>query len=140
MLTKRKREANDWKIPRIWRAALYLYEPAGTEAEESGRGSLIDRQRLLCRCAATVLHAEVVDEFVDIQPPGNLRPGLSRLLTRVDQDPQLDYLIVSSRHRLVDDRDRLFELAWRLGLAGTVMVPADVADEFPWTGDTPSRP
>jgi hypothetical protein len=56
------------------------------------------------------------------------------------QGQRLDYLIVSSRDRLAGDCDEAFEVAWRLGLAGTVVVPVDAEHEIPWTGATsPSR-
>jgi hypothetical protein len=140
MLTRRKREVDDWKMPRIWRAAIYLSELSPGEVDGPRKQLSIDQQRLLCRCAATVLHAEVVREFVDYGPLMRPRPVLAWLLDLAGQDQRLDYLIVSSRDRLVRDCDEAFEIAWRLGFAGTVMIPADVEDEFPWTGAaSPSR-
>jgi Resolvase, N terminal domain len=139
MLTKRQREKQDWDRPRIWRAAIYLSEPSTSKDDRASRTPSIDRQRLLCRCAATVLHAEVVDEFVDMQYVALTRPGLHQMLERVGQNPGLDYLIVPSMDRLVGDGDEAFETAWRLGFAGTVVIPADAEHEFPWTGSTPSR-
>lgn len=135
MLTRRKREESDWvPLPRIWRAAIYLREPehGGTDLPLSGPS--VDRQRVLCRCAATVLHAEVVGEFVDFAAFRPARSGLHGMLDLAGQDRRLDYLIVSSLDRLAGDRDEAFEIAWSLGFAGTVVIPADAEHEFPWTG------
>lgn len=137
MLTRRKREENDWKIPRVWRAAIYLREPGKGETNRAGHVPSVNYQRLCCRCAATVLHAEVDGEFVDERQSSPSRPGLRRMLERAGQEPRIDYLIVSSLDRLAVDRDEAFEIAWRLGFAGTVCIPADAEGEFPWT-DTPS--
>ncbi len=136
MLTKRNRKESDWKMPRIWRAILYLREPESDE-RTSPREPSIGQQRLLCRCAATALHAEVDGEFVDERQSSPSRPGLRRMLERASQEPRIDYLIVSSLDRLADDRDEAFEIAWRLGFAGTVWIPADAEGDFPWT-ETPS--
>jgi hypothetical protein len=135
MLTRRKREYRDWvPLPRVWRAAIYLREPNPMDANYPHNVPSIDQQRLLCRCAATVLHAEVIGEFVDERRVAPLRPGLRQVLDLAGQDRRLDYLIVSSQDRLAGDRDEAFEIAWRLGFAGTVVIPADAEDEFPWTG------
>lgn len=137
MLTKRKREEDDGKTPRVWRAAIYLRKPEPGDADRPSRRPTIDKQRLLCRCAATVLHVVVIGEFVDEGPFMSSRPELHRLLELADQGRRLDYLIVSSLDRLAGDRDEAFEVAWRLGFAGTVVIPADAEHEFPWTGATP---
>ncbi len=134
MLTRRKREERDWvPLPRIWRAAMYLSTDGTEEMRLLANVPSIEQQRVLCRCAATVLHAEVIGEFIDWQLVSS-RPGLRQVLELAGQDPRLDYLIVSSLDRLAGDRDEAFEIAWRLGFAGTVVIPADAEDEFPWTG------
>jgi hypothetical protein len=139
MLTKRKREERDEKIPRIWRAAIYLREPDEGETSDLGNVPSVNKQRVSCRCAATVLHAEVVGEFVDTAGGSHSRPGLRRMLELAGRDQRLDYLIVSSLDRLADDRDEAFEIAWRLGFEGTVVIPVDAEGEFPWTpGVSPS--
>jgi hypothetical protein len=134
MLTRRKREMPD-QGPRVWRAAIYLCKDGIEEMQPLDGVPSIDQQRMLCRCAATVLHAEVMDEFTDGQFIGP-RPGLQQVLELAGKDPQLDYLIVASRDRLTADPDEAFEIAWRLGFAGTVIVPADEEHKFPWTGAT----
>jgi hypothetical protein len=134
MLTRRKREERDWvPLPRIWRAAIYLCADGTEEMQPLDGVPSIDQQRLLCRCAATVLHAEVVGEFTDGQFIGP-RPGLQQVLELAGKDPRLDYLIVASLDRLMAGLNEAFEIAWRLGFAGTVVVPADAEHEFPWTG------
>jgi hypothetical protein len=139
MLTRRKREVNDWKIPRVWRAAIYLREPSRGEKNRKGHVPSIHYQGVVCRCAATVLHAEVVGEYVDRQLDFPSRPAVDAVLRLARTDARLDYLIVSSLDRLVGDGDEAFATAWWLGFAGTVVIPADAEDEFPWTGSTPSR-
>jgi hypothetical protein len=139
MQTRRKREDHSWEMPRVWQAAIYLRGPSLNDTDDPQRNvPPIRQQRALCRCAATVLHAEVIGEFVDKQWfSQSPRPGLRRMLELASRDRRLDYLIVSSRDRLAGDCDEAFEVAWRLGLAGTVVVPADAGNEFPWTGATP---
>jgi hypothetical protein len=140
MLTRRKREERDSEIPWVWRtAAIYLCESGMDKMGQPRDVPSIDQQRLLCRCAATELHAEVIGEFVDQRLVSPSRPGLRRVLELAGQDRRLDYLIVSSRDRLAVDCDEAFEIAWRLGFEGTVVIPADVEEEFPWTGSAPSR-
>jgi hypothetical protein len=137
MLTKRKHEERDWvPLPRVWRAAIYLRRTGPYAQDKPHTPPSIDRQRLLCRCAATVLHAEVIGEFVDVQMSTSLRPGLREMLAYVSER-KLDYLVVSSMDRLTVDRDEAFEIAWRLGFAGTVVIPADAGGEFPWTDTAP---
>ncbi len=138
MLTRRKREESDWvPLPRVWRAAIYLSTDGDEEMRRLVDVPSIEHQRVLCRCAATVLHAEVIGEFIDWELVPS-RPGLRQVMELASQDPRLDYLIVSSRDRLVNNYDQAFEIAWRLGFAGTVVIPANAEHEFPWTGK-PSR-
>jgi hypothetical protein len=137
MLTRRKREHRDWMpLPRVWRAAIYLCKDGIEEMQSPDTVPSIDQQRLLCRCAATVLHAEVIGEFADRQFIGP-RLALQEVLELARKDPRLDYLIVASLDRLTADPHEAFEIAWRLGFAGTVVIPADAEHEFPWTGKTP---
>jgi hypothetical protein len=127
-------------LPRIWRAVVYLSETQpGKPGASSGEPS-IEQQRVLCRCAATVLHVELVREIVDRWPHSPERPGIEKVkeLT-LDGDSRIDYLIVSSLDRLASNLDEAFHLAWFLGFAGTVMFPADAAHEFPWTGRSPGH-
>jgi hypothetical protein len=67
MPTRRKREDHSWELPRVPRAAIYLCEFGTYEPDLLRNAPSIDQQRGLCRCAAAVLHAEVVGEFVDQQ-------------------------------------------------------------------------
>lgn len=100
----------------------------------------VNGQGVLCRAAATALRAEVIGEFVDRQQELPWRVGLRQIMELAGHERGLDYLIVSSRDRLSSDYDEAFELAWRLGFARTVVVPADWAYEFPWTwAKEPSR-
>lgn len=140
MLTKRKHEEHDWVLPRAWRAAIYLNQPEPEDSEESRNELSIGQQLLLCRCVATALRAEVVDEFVDRRLTLPSRPGLRQMMELVSQSRRLDYLIVSSRDRLASDCDEAFEVAWRLGLADTVVISAIDELLYPWTPEPlPSR-
>lgn len=134
MLRRRKREENDWELPPVWRAAIYLRVTGIDDIDQLCNVPSIDQQRSHCRCAATALRAEVISEFVDDWLVSPSRLGLRRMLVLACQDQRLDYLIVSSLDRLTGDGDEAFEIAWRLGFAGTVVIPADAECEFPWTG------
>jgi hypothetical protein len=137
MQIKRKREEPDREIPwKKWRAAIYLREPAD-EWDIPLNEPSIDQQRALCRCTASVLNAEIVGEFVDKWRTDPSRPGLRQVLDLTLQEPRLDYLIVSSLDRLVSCIDEAFELAWWLGFASTVVIPANGEKGFPWTGTPP---
>jgi DNA invertase Pin-like site-specific DNA recombinase len=135
MPTTNQHETYDQEKPK--RAAIYLREHGTDEWDIPLSGPSIDQQRLLCRCAATVLHAEVIDEHIEEPTSSTLRPGLRLVLKLAGQNQRLDYLIVSSWDRLADDHDEAFEIAWRLSLEGTVVIPVDADDKFPWTGATP---
>jgi hypothetical protein len=108
------------------------------EKNRKGHVPSIHYQGVVCRCAATVLHAEVVGEYVDRQLDSPSRPAFDAVHRLVRGEARFDYLIVSSMDRLVGD-DEAFETAWWFGFAGIVVIPADAEDEFPWTGLTPSR-
>ncbi len=135
MPTTDQHETEDQGESRIWRAVIYLCKDGIEEMQPLDGVPSIDQQRLLCRCVATVLNAEVIGEYSDAQFIGP-RLGLQEVLELARKDPQLDYLIVASLDRLTADPDEAFEIAWRLGFAGTVIVPANAA-QFPWTGTTP---
>jgi hypothetical protein len=135
MPTTDQHEAEDQEKSRVWRAVIYLCKDAVEEMQPLDDVPSIDRQRLLCRDTAAVLHAEVIGEFADRQFIG-FRLALHEVLELARKDPQLDYLIVASRDRLTADPNEAFEIAWRLGFAGTVIVPADAGHKFPWTGAT----
>lgn len=122
-LKRQNIDERDQETPRVWRAANYLCEPGAKNADGRNSEPSIVRQRMLCRCAAKWLRVEVVGEFVDIQPYVSLRPGLHQAL-EFAHERRLDYLIVSSLDRLASNEDEAFEVAWRLGHAGTVPMPA----------------
>lgn len=124
MFRRHNRDERNQGMPRGWRAAIYLVEPDPKEASGPIGAPSIARQRVLCRCAATWLRAEVVGEFVDTQPHVSLRPGLHQAMESA-QAQRLDYLIVSSLDRLASSYDEALEVGWRLGQAGTVPMPAE---------------
>jgi hypothetical protein len=126
-------DERDQEKPRIWRAAIYLGGRDGKSGKGSNLGLSIHEQRTLCRSAAHWRRVHVVDEFVDTKPHESLRPGLQKALEAA-QKKRLDYLIVSSMDRLTDDANVAFEVAWRLGHAGTVPVPAEAECELVCVG------
>ena len=121
MRNKRKREEHGRERPRRKRAAIYLRELGDSETHLIKVPS-INTQRRFCHCEAKDLHADVVDEFVDLAGTPLPHPGMERLLDRLDKEPRLDYLIVYSLDRLVPERDGAFLIGWALGSAGTVLV------------------
>jgi hypothetical protein len=136
MLTKRNREEIGREIPRRRQAVIYLYESGRDETHPSDGEPSIDQQRQRCRHMATLLNVDVVREFAETRALSLLLPGLREVLVLAFWE-KLDYLIVSSLDRLGDDLDEAFEIAWRLGFAGTLVVRADEEHTFPRTGETP---
>lgn len=134
MLTKRTRKTEDEEAPSTWRAVIYMREPERDETSKLDKRLSVNNQRLAGRCAATVLNAEVVGEILETADTSLSRFGLERVMDLVNQEHRIDYLIVSSLDQLADDWEEAFEIAWRLGFAGTVVIPVDAAHEFPWTG------
>lgn len=130
MQNRRKRETHD-QVSRGGRAAIYLCKDGIEEMQPLDGIPTIDQQRQHCRRAATVLDANVVGEFTDGQFIGP-RPGLEQVIQLACGNPGLDYLIIASRNRLMADPDEAFDIAWRLGSTGTVIVPANAESEFPW--------
>lgn len=119
-----------------WRAAVYLCKDGIEEMQPLDGVPSIEQQRVLCRHTAAALDAEVIGEFADGQFIGP-RLGLQAVLELTREEQRLDYLIVSSLDRLASCVDDAFEVAWWLGFASTVVIPADGEKGFPWTGTPP---
>jgi len=120
MLLKRiTKDERDQEEPRIGRAVIYLCAP---DAKDGVTEPSVARQRALCRHEAKRLQVEVVSEFVDTRKYGPLRPGLHKVLEAA-QERRLDYLIVWSLDLLADFDEDAFEVAWKLGHAGTIPMP-----------------
>lgn len=136
MLKKLIGKVRDQDEPQIPRAAIYL---RGLEDETAKRINVPSThyQRAACQYAAKALHANVVGEFNDVAG-APLQPDLERLMTLIEEEPRLDYLIVYALDRLTHGRDRAFALGWCLGSAGVTLVNADTDDVRPWTSG--SRP
>jgi DNA invertase Pin-like site-specific DNA recombinase len=126
MLKQLIRKVRDQEKPRIPRAAIYL---RGLEDEMVKRVNVPSThyQRAVCRDTANALHAEVVDEFVDLAGMPLPHPDMERLLASIDEK-RLDYLIVYSLNQLTRGRNRAFALGWRLGSAGVTLVNANAED------------
>lgn len=123
-LRRINKDKRDQEEPRVWRAAIYLYEPDAVGRAAGKMNASIVRQRELCRFEAARLRAEVVGEFVDVGLHAPLRSGLHMALETA-QDQRVDYLIVASLDHLLDGMEGdAFEVAWRLGHAGTFPIPA----------------
>jgi hypothetical protein len=123
-LKKINKDERDQEERRVPRAAIYLREPAEAEDDDDGDELSIAQQRVLCRHEARRLEAEVVGEFVDDWPQLPLGPGLHMALEAA-QEKRLDFLIVSSMDQLIRGPQSTFEVAWRLGHAGTFPIPSD---------------
>lgn len=120
MFLKRiNKDKRDREKSRVWRAAIYLCEP---DAKNGETEPTVTEQLRLCRHEAKRLEAEVVGEFLDTRKYGFLRPALHQAL-EIAQERRLDYLIVWSLDLLADLPGDVFEVAWRLGHAGTVPMP-----------------
>jgi hypothetical protein len=129
-------ETEDQKKPQ--RAAIYLSEPVPSDLDEPRDELSIDLQIVLCRCAAEAMQFEVVGEFADTQADLALRPGLRKAM-KVAREQRLDFLVVSSLERLGDSYYDIVRVAWHLGLAGIVPVPAEVGLESVPAKARPSR-
>jgi len=127
-LRRINQDKRDREEPRVWRAVIYLYEPDAVGRTAGKKEASIVRQRALCRFEAARLGAEVVGEFVDVGLHAPMRSGLHMALETA-QEQRVDYLIVASLDHLLDGiEDGAFEVAWRLGHAGTVPIPANSGD------------
>jgi hypothetical protein len=134
MPTPNQHEEHDQETPQVRRAVIYLREPVEGETNRTGVVPSIDQQRVLCRYMATGLQAEIIGEMTDLRRYSPYRPGLRKVLAAARRNERVDYLILSSWDRLADTTDGALEIAWHLAFVGTVVVPADVEYEFPWTG------
>ena len=132
-MTRQEPEEHERETPEVCRAAIYLCGPELDDRNQLGDVPPIEKQRLHCRRVATVIDAEVVGEFVDESMSAPWRSGLHEALLLAAEGRPLEYLIVYSRERLASDCTEMFDVAWRLGLAGTAVIAADEHYEMPWT-------
>ncbi|HWY18460.1 MAG TPA: recombinase family protein [Solirubrobacteraceae bacterium] len=89
----------------------------------------MDQQEVLCGYAAKALEVEVIGQFADTRADLASRPGLEQVL-EIAQTQRLDFLIVSSLERLADNCHDAVWVAWHLGRAGTIPLPAGVGCEL----------
>lgn len=122
MPTANQHETEDQERSR--RAVIYLSEPVPNGLDEPRDELTIDQQLALCRYAARVLQVEVVGEFANTRVDLALRPGLHQAM-QAARTESLDFLL----ERLADDYYDTVKVAWHLGRAGTVPVPAEVGSE-----------
>jgi hypothetical protein len=113
-----------------WRAVIYLSEPVPNYLDEPRDELSIDQQLVLCRCVAAVMQYEVVGEFTDSRADLASRPGLRQMIEAVETQ-RIDFLIITSLERLADSYHDITRIAWKLGRAGTVPVPAEVGIGLP---------
>jgi hypothetical protein len=121
-----QQEELDQGAPRIRQAIIYLSEVCQPGSEGSQFELPINWQRMRCRNTAATLHLEIIGEFVDLwfhDPRSELLRALDIAETR-----RPNYLIVSSHDRLEGTQDHTFEVAWRLGRSGTVVILGDGDD------------
>lgn len=136
MPTPNQHETEDQEKPR--RAAIYLSEPVPDCLDEPRDELSIDHQLVLCRCVAKALQLEVIGVFADPRDDLALRPGLRQALAAAEMQ-RPDILIVSSLERLAESYHDIVKIAWKLGRAGTIPVPAEVGCEFLPAKVRPSR-
>lgn len=118
------------------RAVLYLrvstLEQASTDYDEDGYS--LHAQRDACRRAAERLNAEVIEEYVDRGKSARSvdRPELQRMLRRIRQDRDVDYVIVHKVDRLARSRADDIEIVLTLRRSGAALVSAtENIDETP---------
>ncbi len=125
-------EEHDRETPEVVRAAIYLCGPEPSDADQIRDVPPIDQQRVHCRIAAAIMHAEVVREFVDESKSAPWRPELHSMVLMAGEGRPLDYLIMYSKDLLANDCTEMFDIAWRLGLAGTAVIAIDENDLSAW--------
>lgn len=108
------------------RALLYLRVSTKEQAMRSGdpEGYSLPAQREACLRKAQSLGAAVVDEFVD-KDTGTLvdkRPAMQRLLARVAEERNFDYVIVHKLDRLARNRLDDAHMTVTLEAAGATLV------------------
>jgi hypothetical protein len=139
MQTKPNHEERHERKPRMRRAAIYLCIDGTEEMEPLDNVPSIDQQWMICRCAAAAIPAAIIGEFVDRQLVSPSRPGLRAVLELADT-AELDFVVVASLDRLTCDVNEAFDIAMRLFLAGTCVMPASLEYRFPWTTASHRQP
>jgi len=125
-------EEHDWE-PETCRAAIYLCGLKPCNADETRDVPPIYQQRVHCRCAAAIMHAEVVREYVDESTSMPWRPELHSMVLMASEDRTVSCLIVYSKDLLARDCTEMFDVAWRLGVSGTSVIAIDENDLSAWT-------
>jgi hypothetical protein len=123
-------EAHEEK-PEVVRAVIYLCGPEPGNEDQMRNIPPIHQQRVGCRIAAATMHAEVVREYVDESKSAQWRPELHNMVRAVGEP--VNYLIVYSKDLLANDCTEMFDVAWRLGVAGTGVIAIDENDLSAWT-------
>ncbi len=118
------------------RAVIYLRVSTTGQADTdySAEGFSIPAQREACLRAAERLEASVVDEYVDRGESARsaARPALQRLLKRLSQDQDVDFVIVHKVDRLARSREDDVAIALAIRKSGAQLVSAtENIDETP---------
>jgi hypothetical protein len=119
--------------PEVARAVIYLCGPEPGSKDQVRDIPPIYQQRMSCRIAAAVMHAEVVREYVDESRSTPWRPELHNMVRMVGEGRPVDYLIVYSKDLLANNSTDMYETAWCLGVAGTSVIAIDENDLSAWT-------
>jgi site-specific DNA recombinase len=110
------------------RAVLYLRVSTKEQAQRGGEaeGYSIPAQRQACQRKATDLGAEVIEEYIDAGASARSadRPALQRLLTRLTNAGDVDYVIVHKVDRLARDRADDVAIGLTIHKARAVLVSA----------------
>lgn len=117
-------EEHGWESE-VCRAAIYLRGPEPGNADQMRVVPPICQQRLLCRCLAAMMCAEVVGEFVDEPTTAPSRSKSKDVLWLAAKGRPVDCLIVYSKELLASDCNEVCDVAWRLGNSGAAVMAAD---------------
>lgn len=119
--------------PEVTRAVIYLCGPEPGNEDQMRDIPPTYQQRVSCRIAAAVMHAEVIGEYVDESRSVPWRPQLHDMVRMVGEGRPVDCLIVYSKDLLTNDSTEMFDIAWCLGIAGTSVIAIDENDLSAWT-------
>jgi site-specific DNA recombinase len=110
------------------RAVIYLRVSTSAQADTDygSEGYSIPAQREACKRTAAGLEAQVVEEYVDRGESARSanRPALLRMLTRLRDERDIDYVIVHKVDRLARNRADDIEIALTIRAAGAQLVSA----------------
>jgi DNA invertase Pin-like site-specific DNA recombinase len=125
--SQRETDDGSWRTGMSQRALLYLRVSSHSQLTDYGDDGLsIDGQREQCGRKAAELGAELVGEYIERAESAKTddRPALNRMLARIKEQRDIDYVILWKVDRFArnrrDDANMLFDIE----LAGATLVSA----------------